>query len=108
MISKQLCILTLFTHLAVIASGETGQTIGREAEPGADPATISGSLYLDPWQIEKEFLDRERSMADASESPDVLETPAGDVESLDVVESPARTDVDSDSEAERQLQAMIE
>ena len=55
-ISKQLCILTLFTHLAVIASGETDQTIGREAEPGADPATISGSLYLDPWQIEKEFL----------------------------------------------------
>ena len=53
-ISKQLCILTLFTHLAVIASGETDQTIGREAEPGADPATISGSLYLDPWQIEKD------------------------------------------------------
>ena len=55
-ISKQLSVLTLFAHLAVIALGETDRTIESETEFAPDPAIISGSLYLDPWQIEKEFL----------------------------------------------------
>lgn len=55
-INKQLATLALFAQLAGIVAGGTNQRIEPEAEFAPDPTKVSGSLYLDPWLIEKEFL----------------------------------------------------
>ncbi len=55
-IIRQVFLLTLLTQLAVIASGGAKQKRALIGDAPSDPAPISGALYLDPWQIEKEFL----------------------------------------------------
>lgn len=55
-LSRQLFSLTLCSLLGSMAAGQSGRNPkeGHQATP--NPAPLSGALYLDAWQIEKEFL----------------------------------------------------
>ena len=55
-LSRQLFSLTLYSLLGSIVFGQDERSPEEVAEATSSPAPISGALYLDAWQIEKEFL----------------------------------------------------
>ena len=55
-ISRQLLILAFLIHTAVIAAGEIQRTAEAADLATSNPAPVAGAIYLDAWQIEKEFL----------------------------------------------------
>ena len=55
-LSRQLLSLTLYSLIGSIALGQNDRSTEEAAEATSNPAPVSGALYLDSWQIEKEFL----------------------------------------------------